>query len=228
MTHTTGTPDGVPVVCAMFSSGRNGGTGTEAGAKEDGQTMGIRFRRRIRLGKGIQQNLSKSGLGISAGVRGARIGTGPWRLTGALVYRAQECICLAGPQQGRKKVHRLAVDAFSGRSAVRTYRSQMAGSQTDASVSLELVDATYFLKYRDYRRSIRHGQIKRAQRIIDTRPAKIKKASQNDDKRFIRKTACTPDGEVAQKEIYSIDTNVIAAEEIYDGFYLWTSGIFST
>ena len=78
---------------------------------------------------------------------------------------------------------------------------------------------TYSLKYRDYRRSIRNGQIERAQRIIDTEPAKIKKTSQNDYKRFIKKTACTPDGEVAQKEFYSIDTNVIAAEEVYDGFY---------
>lgn len=35
---------------------------------------------------------------------------------------------------------------------------------------------TYSLKYRDYRRSIRNGQIERAQRIIDSRPAKIKKS----------------------------------------------------
>lgn len=39
--------------------------------------MGIRFRKRIRLTKGVHLNLSKPGLGISAGVRGARIGTGP-------------------------------------------------------------------------------------------------------------------------------------------------------
>ncbi len=42
-----------------------------------GLQMGIRFRRRIRLAKGVHLNLSKTGVGISAGVPGARIGTGP-------------------------------------------------------------------------------------------------------------------------------------------------------
>ena len=30
---------------------------------------------------------------------------------------------------------------------------------------------------------------------------------------------CTPDGEIAEKEIYTIDTEVIAKEEAFDGFY---------
>ncbi|MDW7660519.1 MAG: DUF4236 domain-containing protein [Bacillota bacterium] len=39
--------------------------------------MGIRFRRSIGLGKGVKLNLSKGGLGLSAGVKGARVGIGP-------------------------------------------------------------------------------------------------------------------------------------------------------
>ncbi|MBA3534446.1 MAG: DUF4236 domain-containing protein [Ardenticatenales bacterium] len=39
--------------------------------------MGIRFAKRINLGKFVRLNISKSGIGISVGVQGARISTGP-------------------------------------------------------------------------------------------------------------------------------------------------------
>ena len=78
---------------------------------------------------------------------------------------------------------------------------------------------TYSIKYRDYQRKIRNSQIERAQKTIDLNPTKIKKYNQNDYKRFIKKTNCTPDGEIAEKEIYSINTEVIAKEEVFDGFY---------
>jgi transposase len=78
---------------------------------------------------------------------------------------------------------------------------------------------TYSIKYRNYQRSIRAGQVERAKKLIDTNPTKLKKANQNDYKRFIAKTNVTKDGEVAEKELYSINVNVIAAEEAYDGFY---------
>jgi len=39
--------------------------------------MSLRFQRRISLGKFFRLNLSKSGLGLSAGVPGLRVGTGP-------------------------------------------------------------------------------------------------------------------------------------------------------
>lgn len=78
---------------------------------------------------------------------------------------------------------------------------------------------TYSIKYRNYQRKIRNSQIERAQKIIDTNPTKIKKHNQNDYKRFIKKTSCTADGEIADKEIYSIDTEIIAKEEAFDGFY---------
>ena len=78
---------------------------------------------------------------------------------------------------------------------------------------------TYSIKYRDYQRNIRNSQIERAQKTIDSNPAKLKKAKQNDYKRFIKKISCTKDGEVANKEIYTIDTSIIDKEEMYDGFY---------
>ena len=78
---------------------------------------------------------------------------------------------------------------------------------------------TYSLKYRDYQRKIRNSQIERAQKVIDTNPTKLKKCNPNDYKRFIFKTSCTTDGEVADKELYSIDAALIQKEEAFDGFY---------
>jgi len=78
---------------------------------------------------------------------------------------------------------------------------------------------TFSIKYRNYHRTIRNSQIERAQKTIDTNPTKLKKCNQNDYKRFIEKTNCTADGEIAEKEIYSINTQLISKEETFDGFY---------
>lgn len=78
---------------------------------------------------------------------------------------------------------------------------------------------TYSIKYKDYHRKIRESQIERAKKLIEKNPAKLGKSNQNDFKRFIAKTNCTDDGEVAENIIYSIDSDVIAYEEIFDGFY---------
>jgi transposase len=78
---------------------------------------------------------------------------------------------------------------------------------------------TFSIKYRNYQRTIRNSQIERAQKTIDTNPTKLKKCNQNDYKRFIEKTNCTADGEIAEKEIYSINTQLISKEEAFDGFY---------
>ena len=78
---------------------------------------------------------------------------------------------------------------------------------------------TYSIKYRDYQRKIRNSQIERAQKVIENNPTKIKKCNANDYKRFIHKTSYTPDGEIAEKEIYSIDQAIIQKEEAFDGFY---------
>lgn len=78
---------------------------------------------------------------------------------------------------------------------------------------------TYSIKYRDYQRKIRNSQIERAIKVVEANPLKLKSASQNDYKRFIERTSVTQDGEIAEKHIYSIDFEVIAKEEVYDGIY---------
>lgn len=78
---------------------------------------------------------------------------------------------------------------------------------------------TYSIKYRDYQKSIRNSQVDRAQKAIDSDPGKLKKCNPNDYKRFIEKNHCTADGEVAEQEWYSINSDLIAKEEAFDGFY---------
>lgn len=78
---------------------------------------------------------------------------------------------------------------------------------------------TYSIKYKNYQRQIRNSQVERAQKLLNSNPTKISKSNQNDYKRFIKKTNCTSDGEIANNEHYSLNAETIAAEEAYDGFY---------
>ena len=78
---------------------------------------------------------------------------------------------------------------------------------------------TYSVKYRDYQRKIRNSQVERALKAINAGSSKLKKTNQNDYKRFIDRTSLTADGEVAEKETYGINTESIAKEEAFDGFY---------
>ncbi len=78
---------------------------------------------------------------------------------------------------------------------------------------------TYSVKYRDYQKNIRQSQIERAQKLITSNPKRIAKPKQNDFKRFIKKTNCTKDGEVANETVFSIDEDVITKEAAFDGFY---------
>lgn len=78
---------------------------------------------------------------------------------------------------------------------------------------------TFSLKYRNYQQTIRERQVERAQKIIKANPTKLKKCNANDYKRFISKCHCTPEGQLAEKELYSINTDLISQESAYDGFY---------
>jgi len=78
---------------------------------------------------------------------------------------------------------------------------------------------TYSIKSREYQRSIRNRQIERAADMMNVQPGRLKKNGQNDFRRFVTKTSVTKSGEIAEKEIYGIDTDLIAEEEKYDGFY---------
>ena len=78
---------------------------------------------------------------------------------------------------------------------------------------------TYSIKYRDYHKNIRKGQIERAEKLINQSPTKLGKVNQNDFKRFILKTSITSDGEVAEDTLYQIDDSLINKESKFDGFY---------
>lgn len=78
---------------------------------------------------------------------------------------------------------------------------------------------TYSIKYKDYQRKIRAGQLEHAANLITSRKSDIKKKNQNDFRRFISSTNVTKDGEIADVTIYGIDTDAVVKEEMYDGFY---------
>ena len=78
---------------------------------------------------------------------------------------------------------------------------------------------TYSVKYQEYQKNIRNNQISRAQKIIASNPNKLKKAKQNDPKRFIKTLNITKDGEIAEKSIYTINQSIIDEEAKYDGLY---------
>ena len=83
----------------------------------------------------------------------------------------------------------------------------------------ETLIVTYSPKYKAYQRRIRARQIERAEKIISTPGRKRKGKNQNDPMRFVKKTSVTPDGEIADKQVYDIDEEQIQKEEMYDGFY---------
>lgn len=83
----------------------------------------------------------------------------------------------------------------------------------------ETLIVTYSPKYKAYQRKIRGRQIERAEKIISTPGHKRKGKNQNDPMRFIKKTSVTPDGEIAEKQLYGLDEEQILKEEMYDGFY---------
>jgi len=78
---------------------------------------------------------------------------------------------------------------------------------------------TFSLKYKFYQRQIRDRQVERAIKIMENNPSSLKKHNANDCKRFISKTGITPDGEIANKEVYNLNETAIDNESSYDGFY---------
>ena len=83
----------------------------------------------------------------------------------------------------------------------------------------ETLIVTYSPKYKAYQKKIRARQIERAEKIIDSPGKKRKGKNQNDPMRFVKKTSITSDGEIAEKNVYELDEDQVAKEEIYDGFY---------
>lgn len=78
---------------------------------------------------------------------------------------------------------------------------------------------SYSIKYRDYLRHVRNGQIERAVKLVESGEKTLNRKKQNDPKRFIKTDHATKDGEIADQALSYIDQSVIDAEEKYDGFY---------
>lgn len=78
---------------------------------------------------------------------------------------------------------------------------------------------SFSFKYKNYQRKIRQGQIDRAQELIKSGRYKQRPKNQNDPHRFIARNMMTEDGEACTKEVPYLNTDMIAEEEKYDGFY---------
>lgn len=77
---------------------------------------------------------------------------------------------------------------------------------------------SYSIKYRDYLRAIRNGQVDRAQKMIE-RGDDRKTNEQNNPRRFIQTDSATADGEIADQKRSYLNTDKISDEERFDGFY---------
>ena len=99
-------------------------------------------------------------------------------------------------------------------------KTQINDRGTKKTVELEQqLIVSYSLKYRDYLRSIRNGQIERAEKMVERGEAAVGKKRQNDPRRFIKTNHTTNQGELADKSSSYIDQNTVKEEEQYDGFY---------
>lgn len=92
------------------------------------------------------------------------------------------------------------------------------GQKQTVIIEQQLI-VSYSLKYRNYLRSIRNGQIQRAEKMVARGEGSGGKKRQNDPKRFINTDYATESGEAADKSASYIDWTVIENEEAYDGFY---------
>lgn len=78
---------------------------------------------------------------------------------------------------------------------------------------------SFSLKYKNYQQKIRQGQVDRAKQLITSGKYRQRAKNQNDPHRFIGRQNMTDDGEVCEKEVPYLREDLIAEEEMYDGFY---------
>lgn len=79
--------------------------------------------------------------------------------------------------------------------------------------------STFSVRYRDYARSVRRGQLDRAARAIAEGRAGRHRKGPNDPMRFAKRTSVTAAGEVADADVWEIDRAKVAEEAAFDGFY---------
>lgn len=78
---------------------------------------------------------------------------------------------------------------------------------------------TYSLKYRDYLRRVREGQLDRARKLVNQGKGKIERSGAHDVRRFIKRSVINESGEEITRTDYSINEDVITEESKFDGFY---------
>ena len=83
---------------------------------------------------------------------------------------------------------------------------------------------TFSRKVMEYQRYIRNRQIERAKIMLKNIDPETYKKGPNDVTRFIKRTSATKDGEKAEDR-YQLDTDKIAEEEKYDGFYALATNV---
>lgn len=77
---------------------------------------------------------------------------------------------------------------------------------------------SYSPKYAAYQKSIRNGQVIRAENMIE-KPSSVTRKKINDPKRFITSTYITSDGEIADSKKLTLNLEAINEEAMFDGFY---------
>ena len=77
---------------------------------------------------------------------------------------------------------------------------------------------TFSLKYKRYQQDLRAKQVERAKKKIG-KPSSLGRKKATDPARFIQRCSVTEEGEVAEQDVYYLDTDAIAEEAKYDGFY---------
>ena len=123
--------------------------------------------------------------------------------------------------EGSKKKHNISEleDTPENRKKIFYKQKLIEGYDEERDITFDqTIIVTYSLKYKEYQQTVRSRQIERAKKLIK-KPSSADKRSQNDAKRFIKKTPFTNDGEIANRAIYELDEAAIADEARYDGFY---------
>ncbi len=140
------------------------------------------------------------------------LGTTGWYLSGEHTGKTYDISLLDGEDDKEKIFYKsrwvkepVAVNTENGKTKTVTLEQKLI--------------VTYSIKYRDYLRSIRKGQIERAEKMVEKGEKAVNRKRQNDPKRFIKTDHATDSGEVAELSVSYIDRSVIDKEEMYDGFY---------
>lgn len=105
--------------------------------------MGLRLRKSIKLGKHTRLNLSKSGVGVSTGVKGFRVGVGPRgvRTTSSIPgtgisYTTQHSLKSKTAKQTRGKVPIVGRDLGNGKVSVEVFGEQIKVQRADKPLKL--------------------------------------------------------------------------------------------